>query len=85
MTNFAHVSDIYRVDEVLARTFNMVLSIPCYHLVDMADMDCTAFCKCSADLLHAHTNHSIDADLHFVGHSARSSLPVHTTILLANF
>lgn len=73
------------MDEVLARTFNMVLAITCYHLVDMADLDFTAICKYSAGLLHAHTHHSIDADLHFVGNSARGSLPIHTTILLANF
>lgn len=80
-----HASDIYRVDEVLARTFNMVLAIPCYYLVDMADINFTAFCKYSAGLLHAHTHHSIDTDLHYVGNSARSNLSVHTTILLANF
>lgn len=78
-------SDIYRVDEILARTFNMVLAIPYYIFIDTADFDFPAFCKYRARLLHPNTRHSIDADLYFVGNSARSSLSVHTTILLANF
>lgn len=73
------------MDEVLARTFNMVLATPYHSFIDTADIDFPAFCKYRAGHLHPNTRHSGDSDLHFVGNSVRSSLSLHTTILFANF